>query len=137
MLIMTADNAEVLMSAGELVSLAKDLTKIGETLHITVTRDEIRFKADSNSDMVSADVRLRATWSTSQGKAATSLAVSCLKEQSHSFRWRYFQQIAQAVKDTQVSEVLLQLSDNAPLAVSLCLDDASTMTFYLAPLIEE
>lgn len=122
--------ATVKMPASEFQRICKDLSTIGDTVEIGVTKDAVKFS--TKGDIGSANVLCR------QNKSADS--EECTEIQINepvalNFALRYLNSFAKATPLS--SNVVLKLSKELPGLVQYHIEDAGDLSFFLAPKLDD
>eukprot|EP00803_Ostreobium_quekettii_P010166 evm.model.scf_824.4 EVM.evm.TU.scf_824.4 scf_824:60738-62728(-) len=122
--------AVVRMPSSEFQRIAKDLSSIGDTVTITVTKEGIKFS--TTGDVGTANVTCKP--SSSADKDGEQTEIEMREPVSLQFALRYFNSFAKATPLS--SKVVIQMSKDLPIVVEYQIADMGYVRFYLAPKIE-
>lgn len=121
----------VKMPSAEFQRLCRDLSSIGDTVQITVTKEGVRFS--TSGDIGSANVTCRQNNSIEKEEERTEISMT--EPVTLSLALRYLNSFTKA---TALSpQVTLGLSAELPVVVEYKIADFGHVRFYLAPKIEE
>jgi len=125
-------DATVKMPSSEFLRIIRDLSILGDTVVISVSKEEIRFSC--NGEIGQGNITLR-----QQGDADTKpeecVSIEMTKPVSLTFAIRYLSYFTKATSlSTQVS---LQMSPDVPLNVQYRIEDLGYVRYYLAPKIDD
>eukprot|EP00270_Netrium_digitus_P013454 TRINITY_DN4476_c0_g1_i1.p1 TRINITY_DN4476_c0_g1~~TRINITY_DN4476_c0_g1_i1.p1 ORF type:complete len:263 (+),score=44.80 TRINITY_DN4476_c0_g1_i1:438-1226(+) len=127
----TKHDAVVKMPATEFLRICRDLSTIGDTVVIGVTKEGIKFS--TGGDIGSANIVCRQN--TSVDKPEEQTVVEMQQPVSLTFALRYLNSFAKA---TPLSgSVTISMSKELPIVVEYKIADMGYLRFYLAPKIEE
>ncbi|KAH3743986.1 proliferating cell nuclear antigen [Pelomyxa schiedti] len=130
--------ATVTMSSVEFQRICRDIAVIGDTVTISVKKDEVRFSV--SGDLGTGNISCKHSTSTAVDKADSSAppsitTISLREPVTLSFALRYLNFFTRATSLSQ--DVSLQLSPEAPLAVAYNIVDLGSIKYYLAPKVDE
>merc|ERR1719510_1403633 len=121
---------KVKMSAGEFQRICRDLAVLGDTLTITVNKDNVQFSV--NGEIGKGEMTVRASPATDEMEGTD---IDCKEPVTQTFAMRYLNFFTKA---TVLSKcVQLSLSPEVPLMVEYQVDEIGYVRYYLAPKIEE
>jgi len=123
-------DSTVKMPSAEFQRICKDLSSIGDTVEISVTKDAVKFA--TNGDIGSANVLCK------QNKTADSdemIEIDIKQPVGLTFALRYLNSFAKATPLS--SHVTLKLSSELPMVVEYYIPDTGNLSFFLAPKMEE
>ncbi|GFY84538.1 proliferating cellular nuclear antigen 1 [Actinidia rufa] len=124
-------DAIVRMPSAEFARICKDLSSIGDTVVISVTKEGIKFS--TRGDIGTANIVCRQNTSIDKPEEATIIE---MKEMvSLTFALRYMNSFAKATP--LASQVTISLSSDLPVVVEYKIAEMGYIRFYLAPKIEE
>lgn len=124
-------DATVKMPASEFQRICRDLSSIGDTVQLSVTKDGIKFGA--SGDIGTAEITCRQN--TSVEKEEERVVIELNEPVALTFALRYFNSFAKA---TPLSpQVCLQLSKSLPVVVEYRIESMGHLKFFLAPKIED
>eukprot|EP00162_Nutomonas_longa_P000348 comp10423_c0_seq1/m.12658 comp10423_c0_seq1/g.12658 ORF comp10423_c0_seq1/g.12658 comp10423_c0_seq1/m.12658 type:complete len:262 (-) comp10423_c0_seq1:105-890(-) len=127
----TEYKATVKMPSGEFQRICRDLTIIGETVAIAVSKEGIKFSV--KGDMNSGSIHLKQSHNVE--KEEENVTIELEEAVELCFALRYLNLFAKA---TPISgTVTLSMSKGVPLVVEYPVSDMGFIRFYLAPKIEE
>lgn len=127
----TDHDAVVKMPSGEFQRICRDLSSIGESMEIAVTKDGIRFSAAG--EMGKGNVTLRQN--TTVDKEDEQVVIELKDAVNLNFALRYLNFFTKA---TPLSDtVTLSMSKDVPLVVEYRIESMGYIRYYLAPKIEE
>lgn len=127
----TAYQAIVHMPSQEFARICKDLSSIGDTVVISVTKEGVKFS--TGGDIGTANIVCRQN--TSVDKADDQIVVEMDEPVTLTFALRYLNSFTKATPLS--STVTLSMSKELPIAVEYKIADMGYIRFYLAPKIEE
>mmetsp|Transcript_2420 Transcript_2420/g.5673 ORF Transcript_2420/g.5673 Transcript_2420/m.5673 type:complete len:266 (-) Transcript_2420:316-1113(-) len=123
--------AVVKMPSAEFQRLCRDLSSIGDTVHIAVTKEGVRFS--TTGDIGSANITCRQNTSVDKEEEQTTVQIT--EPVTLSFALRYLNSFTKA---TPLSpQVTLGLSPSLPIVVEYKIADMGHVRYYLAPKIED
>ncbi|KAL9842427.1 putative proliferating cell nuclear antigen, PCNA [Arabidopsis thaliana] len=121
----------VRMPSGEFSRICKDLSSIGDTVVISVTKEGVKFS--TAGDIGTANIVLRQN--TTVDKPEDAIVIEMNEPVSLSFALRYMNSFTKA---TPLSEtVTISLSSELPVVVEYKVAEMGYIRYYLAPKIEE
>ncbi|CAH2060133.1 unnamed protein product [Thlaspi arvense] len=121
----------VRMPSGEFSRICKDLSTIGDTVVISVTKEGVKFS--TAGDIGTANIVLRQN--TTVDKPEDAIVIEMNEPVSLSFALRYMNSFTKA---TPLSEtVTISLSSELPVVVEYKVAEMGYIRYYLAPKIEE
>jgi proliferating cell nuclear antigen len=123
-------DASIKLPAAEFQRICKDLSSIGETVEISVTKDAVKFA--TTGDIGSANVLCRQNKS-ADSEEATEIDIN--QPVALTFALRYLNSFAKATPLS--TNVVLKLSQELPIVVQYSIENAGELSFYLAPKIED
>lgn len=127
----TEYSATVRMPSGEFQRIVKDLSSIGETVEVAVSKDGIKFS--TNGDIGSANVMCRQN--TTADKQEEQTLIDMNEPVNLTFALRY---LTSFTKATPLSPtVTIKLSKELPVVVEYKVADFGYVRYYLAPKIED
>jgi proliferating cell nuclear antigen len=124
-------DATVKLPSAEFARIVKDLSSIGDTVEISVTKDAVKFA--TNGDIGSANVMCRQNKAADKPEEATDIDVT--EPVALTFALRYLNSFAKATPLS--THTVLKLSKELPIVVEYRIPDVGSLAFYLAPKIEE
>mmetsp|Transcript_41223 Transcript_41223/g.105424 ORF Transcript_41223/g.105424 Transcript_41223/m.105424 type:complete len:263 (+) Transcript_41223:212-1000(+) len=127
----TEHQAVVKMPASEFQRICRDLSSIGDTVNIAVTKDGVRFS--TQGDIGNANISCRQN--TSVDKPEEAVVVELQEAVTLTFALRYLNSFAKATPLS--STVTLSMSKELPIVVEYRIQDMGFVKFYLAPKIED
>lgn len=128
----TEYKASVRMSATEFQRICRDLAVLGDTLKISVNKDDVQFSV--NGDIGKGQMTLRSS-TASDGMEEEVTDVDCSEPVSQTFAMRYLNFFTKATGLSKA--VRLSMSPEVPLMVEYAIDEIGYVRYYLAPKIEE
>lgn len=145
----TEYEATVKMSSNEFQRICRDLSSIGDTVTIAVTKDSVKFT--TSGDIGEANITCRRT-SDGDGKEekvktededggkgksseGQNVDIDLQEPVTLTFALRYLNSFCKAT--SLCENVRLQLSKELPVVVQYLIEDMGYVRFYLAPKIEE
>jgi proliferating cell nuclear antigen len=109
----------------------RDLSSIGDTVQISVTKDGVRFS--TSGDIGSANIMCRQNTSVDKQEEATVIDLNEPVELT--FALRYLNSFAKA---TPLSpSVVISMSKELPIIVKYTMSDIGHIAYYLAPKVDE
>eukprot|EP00891_Asterochloris_glomerata_P005635 jgi/Astpho2/5635/fgenesh1_pm.00079_%23_40_t len=123
--------ATVKMPSAEFQRICKDLSSIGDTVNISVTKDGVKFS--TSGDIGSANITVRQNNAVDKPEEATDIDLN--EPVSLTFALRYLNSFAKATPLSPV--VVLSMSKELPVVVEYRIADMGYVRFYLAPKIED
>lgn len=127
----TEYEAIVRMPSAEFARICKDLSTIGDTVVISVTKEGVKFS--TGGDIGSANIVCRQN--TSVDKEEDKTVVEMQEPVTLTFALRYLNSFTKATPLS--STVTLSMSKELPVAVEYKIAEMGHIRFYLAPKIEE
>ncbi|XP_071723075.1 proliferating cell nuclear antigen-like [Rutidosis leptorrhynchoides] len=124
-------HAIVRMPAAEFTRICKDLSSIGDTVVISVTKEGVKFS--TRGDIGTANVVLRQNITIDKPEEA--IVIEMNEPVSLTFALRYMNSFTKA--SPLSSTVTISLSNELPVAVEYKIAEMGYIRFYLAPKIEE
>ena len=124
--------AVVKMPSAEFQRLCRDMSQIGDTVHISVTKEGVRFS--TSGDIGSANITCRPNPSADQ-KEEEKTEVQITEPVSASFALRYLNSFTKATPLSPT--VTLGMVPNLPIVVEYKIADMGHVRYYLAPKIED
>jgi len=124
--------AVVKMSSAEFQRICRDLSSIGDTVVISVTKDGVKFS--TNGDIGNANVTCRQT-SGVDGKEEEAVVIDLQEPVSLTFALRYLNSFTKATPLS--SQVILSMSKDLPIVVEYRIAEMGHVRYFLAPKIEE
>ncbi|ERN09641.1 hypothetical protein AMTRI_Chr08g160360 [Amborella trichopoda] len=124
-------HAIVKMPSSEFATICKDLSTIGDTVMISVTKEGVRFS--TKGDIGSANIVCRQNTSVDKPEEATIIEMQ--EPVSLTFALRYLNSFTKATPLS--SSVTISLSSELPVVVEYKIADMGYLRFYLAPKIED
>jgi len=125
----TEYNCIVKMSSAEFKSVTSNLSQLGDTVQIRVTKEGVKFS--TKGDIGNAELICRA----SSGGGDNDVEIEMSDEVDLSFALRY---LTLFTKCSSLSKtVSLSLSPEIPLVVEYTLEDLGYIRFYLAPKLDD
>jgi len=119
------------MPSTEFARICKDLSNIGESVQITVTKAGVTFSA--KGDIGSAKINL--TQGANVDKEEDSVIIDMQEAVNLTFALRYLNFFTKATPLS--SQVILSLSPEVPLVVEYDIEDIGHVKYFLAPKIED
>ena len=119
------------MPSAEFARIVRDLSSIGDTVVISVTKDGIKFS--TSGDMGSANITLKQNTAVDNKDEQT--VIEAAEPVSLSFALRYLNSFAKATP--LAPSVTLSMSKDLPIVVNYAMADVGHIAFYLAPKIED
>ncbi|CAK0785120.1 hypothetical protein CVIRNUC_008326 [Coccomyxa viridis] len=123
--------ATIKMPSTEFARICKDLSTIGDTVLIGVTKDGVRFS--TQGDIGSANVTLRQH--TNADRPEDNVVIDMQEPVALTFALRYLNSFAKATP--LASQVLVSMSKELPVVVKYQMGDIGHISYYLAPKIED
>ena len=128
----TEYSATVRMASSEFQRIVKDLSSIGDTVEIAVTKDGVKFS--TGGDVGSASVVCRQN-AAADAKPEEQTIIDMQEPVSLTFALRYLNSFAKA---TGLSpSVVIKLSKELPVVVEYKIADIGHIRYYLAPKIDD
>merc|ERR1712168_876467 len=131
MKLMDLDIEQLGMPSQEFARICKDLSNIGESVQITVTKGGVTFSA--KGDIGNAKINL--TQGGNVDKEEESIVIDMQEAVNLTFALRYLNFFTKATPLS--SQVILSLSPEVPLVVEYDIDDIGHVKYFLAPKIED
>lgn len=123
--------AVVKMSAVEFQRICRDLSSIGDTVIISVSKDGVKFS--TNGDIGSANVTCRQT--SAVDKEEDAVVIELQEPVALTFALRYLNSFTKATPLS--AQVTLSMSKDLPVVVEYRIAEMGYVRYYLAPKIEE
>ncbi|KAL4395869.1 hypothetical protein AHAS_Ahas01G0035000 [Arachis hypogaea] len=123
--------AIVRMPSTEFAKICKDLSSIGDTVVISVTKEGVKFS--TRGDIGSANIVCRQNTSVDKPEEATTVEMN--EPVSLTFALRYMNSFTKATPLS--NRVAISLSNELPVVVEYKIAEMGYVRFYLAPKIEE
>lgn len=124
-------SATIKMPAGEFQRICRDLSSIGDTVVVSVTKDGVKFS--TTGDIGKANITVRQN--TAVDKQEDQTVIDLQEPVTLTFALRYLNSFAKA---TPLSPfVILSMSKELPIVVEYRIADMGHVKFYLAPKIED
>ncbi|XP_073131274.1 proliferating cell nuclear antigen-like [Henckelia pumila] len=127
----TDSDAIVRMASAEFARICKDLSSIGDTVVISVTKEGVRFS--TRGDIGIANIIWRQNSSVDNPEDATIIEME--QPVTQTFALRYLNAFAKATPLS--SQVTVNMSADQPIVVEYKVAEVGYLRFYLAPKIEE
>jgi proliferating cell nuclear antigen len=127
----TEYTATVRMSSTEFQRIVKDLSSIGDTVEMSVTKDGVKFA--TSGDIGAASVICRQGAAADKPEEAT--VIDMQEPVSLTFALRYLNSFARATGLSPA--VVIKLSKELPVVVEYKIADIGHIRYYLAPKIED
>lgn len=127
----TEYSSTVRMPSSEFQRICKDLSSIGDTVEISVTKEGIKFA--TSGDIGAASVICRQSSSSDKPDEAT--VIDMQEPVSLTFALRYLNSFTKAT--SLAPSVLIKLSKELPVVVEYKIADMGHVRYYLAPKIDE
>ncbi|CAL8466451.1 g5987 [Coccomyxa elongata] len=124
-------SATVKMPSSEFARICKDLSTIGDTVLIAVTKDGVRFS--TNGDIGSANVTVRSH--SNVDKPEEQVVIDMQEPVALTFALRYLNSFAKATPLS--NQVIISMSKELPVVVQYRMEDMGQISYYLAPKIED
>ena len=124
--------ATVKIPSAQFQKICRDLTVMGDTITIEVSKGGIHFSA--NGDLGSGNVTLKPTGGI-DSKSEESVTVAASESVKMAFAARYLNYFTKA--SSLASHVSISMSPEIPIVVEYSLGDLGYIRFYLAPKIED
>ncbi|KAK2983254.1 hypothetical protein RJ640_023374, partial [Escallonia rubra] len=121
----------VRMPASEFARICKDLSTIGDTVVISVTKEGVKFS--TRGDIGTANIVCRQNTSIDKPEEATIIEMQ--EPVTLTFALRYMNSFTKATP--LASQVTISLSSDLPVVVEYKIAEMGYLRFYLAPKIEE
>ncbi|KAH7690820.1 Rad9/Ddc1 protein [Dioscorea alata] len=123
--------AVVKMPSQEFLRICKDLSNIGDTVVISVTKEGVKFS--TRGDIGNANIVCRQN--TTVDKPEDSTTIQMKEPVSLTFALRYMNSFTKATSLS--SSVTISMSSDLPIVVEYKIADMGYLRFYLAPKIED
>ncbi|KAJ6303063.1 hypothetical protein OIU77_017023 [Salix suchowensis] len=123
--------AIVTMPSSEFARICKDLSSIGDTVVISVTKEGVKFS--TRGDIGTANIVLRQNTTVDKPEDATVIEMN--EPVSLTFALRYMNSFTKATSLSNT--VKISLSSELPVVVEYKIAEMGYVRFYLAPKIEE
>ncbi|KAL6541795.1 hypothetical protein OROGR_011281 [Orobanche gracilis] len=127
----TEHEAIVRMPSAEYFRICRDLSSIGDTVVISVTKEGVRFS--TRGDIGTANIVCRQNTSVDNPEDATLIEIE--KPVTQTFALRYMSSFAKATP--LASQVTISMSSELPVVVEYKIGEVGYLRFYLAPKIED
>ncbi|KAK9902688.1 hypothetical protein WJX75_002851 [Coccomyxa subellipsoidea] len=124
-------SATVKMPSSEFARICKDLSTIGDTVLIAVTKDGVRFS--TTGDIGSANVTVRSH--SNVDKPEEQVVIDMQEPVALTFALRYLNSFAKATPLS--NQVMISMSKELPVVVQYRIEDMGHISYYLAPKIED
>lgn len=124
-------SATVKMPSSEFARICKDLSTIGDTVLIAVTKDGVRFS--TNGDIGSANVTVRSH--SNVDKPEEQVVIDMQEPVALTFALRYLNSFAKATPLS--NQVMISMSKELPVVVQYRIEDMGHISYYLAPKIDD
>jgi len=121
--------ASVTMPSADLMTICRDLAPFSDTVFITVTKEEVSFKA--NGERGTVNMSLKAT----DEENAQATLIVCEEEMTQEYSLQYLQKITKATPLSKV--VSLSFMENCPMLVEYKIDELGHIRYYLAPKVND
>lgn len=121
----------VKMPTSEFQRICRDISVIGDTVTISVKKDEVKFSV--TGELGTGNISCRSSGTVDKPDEATSVEIK--EPVSLSFALRYLNLFTRATSLSK--QVQLQISPDVPLAVMYRIEDLGNVRFYLAPKVDE
>merc|ERR1719499_288863 len=121
---------KVSMSSSEFQRICRDLAVLGDTLTISVNKDNVQFSVAG--EIGKGELTVRASMASDD---AESTDIDCKEPVVQTFAMRYLNFFTKATVLSK--KVTLSLSPEVPLMVEYTVDEIGYVRYYLAPKIEE
>ncbi|KAJ3213550.1 hypothetical protein HDU67_002760 [Dinochytrium kinnereticum] len=127
----TEYDANVQMSSAEFQRICRDLSVLGDSVTIDVTKDGVKFS--SSGDVGNGQVYLRNESSIDESETATKVAIT--QPVSLMFALKYLNNFTKA---TPLSDVVtISMSEEVPVLIEYNVGEVGYIRYYLAPKISE
>ena len=121
----------VKMPSNELQRICRDLTQMGETITISVTKNVVQFS--TSGDIGKGAIKINQN--SNADKENEGVIIEMSEPVSMTYSLRYFNMFAKAASlSTQVS---LSLTENVPAVIEFLIDEIGYIRYYLAPKVED
>ncbi|EFJ22006.1 hypothetical protein SELMODRAFT_105735 [Selaginella moellendorffii] len=127
----TEYQSSIKMPSQEFLRICKDLSSIGDTVMISVTKDGVKFT--TSGDIGTANIVCRQNTSVDEPENATEIKMQ--EPVSLTFALRYLNSFTKATPLANI--VTLSMSADLPIVVEYKIGDMGYVRYYLAPKIEE
>ena len=124
-------DATVSLPSSEFQRIVKDLSTLGDTVEISVTKDAVKFS--TTGDIGSANIMCRQNKTADRPEDATEINVR--EPVALTFALRYLNSFSKATP--LATHTVLKLSKELPIVVEYKMEDVGGLSFYLAPKIED
>lgn len=124
-------DATVKLPSAEFQRIVRDLSTIGDTVEISVTKDSVKF--GTTGDIGSASIMCRQNKTADKPDESTEIDIT--EPVALSFALRYMNSFAKATPLS--THTVLKLSKELPVVVEYHIPEVGRLAFYLAPKIEE
>ncbi|KAL6777739.1 PCN1B [Auxenochlorella protothecoides x Auxenochlorella symbiontica] len=124
-------DATVKLPAAEFQRIVKDLSTIGDTVEISVTKDAVKF--GTTGDIGNANIMCRQNKAADKPDESTEIDIN--EAVSLTFALRYLNSFAKATPLS--THAVLKLSKELPILVEYHIPEVGRLAFYLAPKIED
>jgi len=122
----------VRLSASEFQRICRDLAVLGDTLTISVAKDQVQFSV--NGEIGKGEMTLRSSRAADEEEGEVTV-VDCREPVTQTFAMRYLNFFTKATVLSKT--VQLSMSPDVPLMVEYAIEDVGYVRYYLAPKIEE
>lgn len=122
----------VKMASSEFQRICRDLGVLGDTLTISVNKDNVQFAV--NGEIGKGEMTLKSSDNTDLGDAVQT-DIDCKEAVALKFAMRYLNFFTKATGLS--NSVQLSMSPEVPLMVEYCIDEVGYVRYYLAPKIED
>lgn len=123
--------ANIRMPSSEFKRIVTELSTIGDTVNVSVTKDGIKFS--TTGDIGSANITCRQA--ASVDKQEDAIVIDLNEPVKLAFALRYLNSFAKATPLSSV--VTLSMSQELPVVIEYRISDMGYLRFYLAPKIED
>merc|ERR1711872_361979 len=124
-------SAVIKMPAAEFQRICRDMSQIGESVVICVTKEGVRFSC--SGDMGSGNIKLAQT--ANVDKEEEAVIIEMQEACTLTFACRYLNMFTKA--SCLASQVSLSMSPDVPLVVEYNIGEIGHVRYYLAPKIED
>jgi proliferating cell nuclear antigen len=125
-------NATVKLPSSEFQRIVRDLSVVGDTIIISVTKNEVKFSC--NGELGVGNISLKQQGD-ADSKPEECVSITMTTPVTLTFAIRYLSFFTKATSLSQ--QVQLQLSPDVPLAVQYRIEDLGFVRYYLAPKIDD
>merc|ERR1712216_762270 len=122
--------ATVKMPSAEFARICRDLSSIGDTVGISVTKDGVKFS--TTGDIGEANITVRQN---SEDDKDKMIAIELGAPVSLTFALRYLNSFTKATP--LCDQVIVRLSPNLPVVVQYAVTEVGYVSYFLAPKIED